>query len=324
MTAGPDFPAVAAPPLADPDCGDQRGAAISHLQRLEAESIFILREVAAEFRKPVMLYSIGKDSSVLLHLAMKAFHPGKPPFPLMHVDTGWKFREMIAFRDRRVRDLGLDLLVHTNPDGISEGIGPFSHGSARHTDVMKTQALRQALDHHGFDAAIGGARRDEEKSRAKERVFSFRNATHNWDPKRQRPELWHHLNSRLNPGESIRVFPLSNWTELDVWQYIHEEDIPIVPLYFAREREVIVRGQSLLLVEQPFVPLQAGEQPQRVMCRMRSLGCSPCTGAVRSEADTVEKIIAELVTVRQSERQLRIIDHDQDGSMEVKKREGYF
>jgi sulfate adenylyltransferase subunit 2 len=297
---------------------------LDHLRALEAESIHIIREVVAEFARPVMLYSIGKDSSVLLRLAQKAFYPGPIPFPLLHIDTTYKFREMIEFRDWYAAHVGARLIVHTNQAAIADGTQPFAVGTQRCCGLLKTRALLDALGDGNFDAAFGGARRDEERSRAKERVFSLRDPQGQWDPKRQRPELWHHLNSRLNPGESIRVFPLSNWTELDVWQYIHEEDIPIVPLYFAREREVIVRGNSLLLREQPFVPLHEGETPQRVMCRMRSLGCSPCTGAVRSEADTVEKIIAELVTVRQSERQLRVIDHDQDGSMEVKKREGYF
>jgi sulfate adenylyltransferase subunit 2 len=297
---------------------------LTHLQRLEAESIHILREVVAECERPVMLYSIGKDSSVLLHLALKAFHPAKPPFPLLHVDTTWKFREMIAFRDATAARLGVPLIVHVNQDGLARGIGPFTHGSAVHTDVMKTQALKQALDQYGFDAAFGGARRDEERSRAKERIFSLRDANGQWDPKNQRPELWRLLNSRVRPGESIRVFPLSNWTEIDVWSYIHLENIPVVPLYFAREREVVVRGESLITLEQPFVPLLPGERPQRIMCRMRSLGCSPCTGAIRSEADTVPKIIEELIVTKNSERQLRIIDHDQDGSMELKKREGYF
>jgi len=297
---------------------------LDHLRALEAESIHIIREVVAEFERPVMLYSIGKDSSVLLRLAQKAFYPGPIPFPLLHIDTTFKFREMIAFRDWYTAHVGARLIVHTNEAAVADGTQPYAVGTQRCCGLLKTRALLDGLEAGGFDAAFGGARRDEERSRAKERVFSLRDPQGQWDPKRQRPELWHHLNSRLNPGESIRVFPLSNWTELDVWQYIHEEDIPIVPLYFAQEREVIVRGQSLLLVEQPFVKLQPGEQPQLVRCRMRSLGCSPCTGAVRSEADTVEKIIAELVTVRQSERQLRIIDHDQDGSMEVKKREGYF
>jgi sulfate adenylyltransferase subunit 2 len=283
-----------------------------------------MREVVAECENPVMLYSIGKDSSVMLHLAMKAFYPAKPPFPVMHVDTTWKFRDMIAFRDRITSELGLKLIVHINREGVERGIGPFTHGSAIHTDVMKTQGLLQALDRYGFDAAFGGARRDEEKSRAKERIFSFRSAQHRWDPKNQRPEPWSLYNTRKNKGESIRVFPLSNWTELDIWQYIYLENIPVVPLYFAKERDVIVRGNSLTVVEQSFVPLGPGERTERVMCRMRSLGCSPCTGAVRSTADTVPKIIDELVAVRQSERQLRVIDHDQDGSMEIKKREGYF
>ena len=298
---------------------------LTHLQRLEAESIHIIREVAAEFERPVMLYSIGKDSAVMLRLAQKAFHPGRLPFPLLHVDTTWKFKEMIAFRENLIRkELGWDLLVHINPEGLAQGIGPFTHGSAVHTDVMKTQALKQALDKWGFDAALGGARRDEEKSRAKERVFSIRSAQHRWDPRQQRPELWRLYNARVRKGESVRVFPLSNWTELDVWQYIHAEQIPIVPLYFAKERPVIVRGPSLIVQEQPFVVTMPGEKLQTVKCRMRSLGCSPCTGAIRSEADTVPKIIEELVATRQSERQLRIIDHDQDGSMELKKREGYF
>jgi sulfate adenylyltransferase subunit 2 len=298
-------------------------AASSHLKRLEAESIHIFREVAAEFRKPVMLYSIGKDSSVLLHLAMKAFHPAKPPFPLLHVDTTWKFREMIAFRDQRAQELGLELLIHTNAEGLAQGIDPFSHGSALYTDVMKTQALRQALDLHRFDAAIGGARRDEEKSRAKERVYSFRDEFGQWDPKNQRPELWNLYNSRVDKGQHIRVFPLSNWTELDVWQYIERENIPIVPLYYAKPRPMVVRGNTLIPVEHDFF-LLPGEKPEMVMCRMRSLGCSPCTGAIRSEADTIEKIIDEMKLVRRSERENRVIDHDQEGSMEIKKREGYF
>ncbi len=297
---------------------------LEHLRALEAESIHIMREVVAEFEHPVMLYSIGKDSSVLLRLAQKAFYPGPIPFPLLHIDTTYKFREMIEFRDWYTAHVGARLIVHTNDAAIADGAQPFTLGTQRCCGLLKTRALLDALKEGGYDAAFGGARRDEERSRAKERVFSLRDPQGQWDPKRQRPELWHHLNSRLNPGESIRVFPLSNWTELDVWQYIREEDIPIVPLYFAREREVIVRGNSLIVPEQPFVPLLKGERLERVMCRMRSLGCSPCTGAVRSEADTVSKIIDELVTVRQSERQLRIIDHDQDGSMEVKKREGYF
>src|SRR6476659_399751 len=297
---------------------------LSHLRALEAESIPFLREVAAEFERPVMLYSIGKDSSVMVRLAQKAFHPGPIPFPLLHVDTTYKFQEMIEFRDRFCADIGVKLIVHTNRQAIEDGASPFKLGTQQCCGLLKTRALLDALSAGNFDAAFGGARRDEEKSRAKERVYSFRDAFGQWDPKNQRPELWSLYNSRLDKGESIRVFPLSNWTELDVWNYIHQENIPIVPLYFAKMRPMVVRGQSLLLVEQPFVPLNPGEQPQRVMCRMRSLGCSPCTGAVRSEADTVEKIIAELVTVRQSERQLRVIDHDQDGSMEVKKREGYF
>ena len=297
---------------------------LDHLRALEAESIHIIREVAAEFERPVMLYSIGKDSSVMLRLAQKAFYPGAIPFPLLHIDTTYKFREMIEFRDWYADHVGARLIVHTNDAAIADGTQPFAVGTQRCCGLLKTRALLDALSEGKFDAAFGGARRDEERSRAKERIFSLRDPQGQWDPKRQRPELWHHLNSRLNPGESIRVFPLSNWTELDVWQYIHQEDIPIVPLYFAREREVIVRGNSLLLLEQPFVPLHDGERPQRVMCRMRSLGCSPCTGAVRSTADTVPKIIQELITVRQSERQLRVIDHDQDGSMELKKREGYF
>ena len=297
---------------------------LAHLRALEAESIHIIREVAAEFERPVMLYSIGKDSSVLLRLAQKAFYPAPIPFPLLHIDTTYKFREMIRFRDWYAKEVGAKLIVHTNEAAIAEGTQPFAVGTQRCCGLLKTKALLDALQAGGFDAAFGGARRDEERSRAKERIFSLRDARGQWDPKRQRPELWHLLNSRLSPGESIRVFPLSNWTELDVWHYIHEEQIPIVPLYFARERDVIVRGNSLLVVEQPFVPLSPGEQVQRVKCRMRSLGCSPCTGAVRSDADTVPKIIEELVGVRQSERQLRVIDHDQDGSMELKKREGYF
>jgi sulfate adenylyltransferase subunit 2 len=291
---------------------------------LEAESIHIMREVVAEFERPVMLYSIGKDSSVLLRLAQKAFYPGPIPFPLLHIDTTYKFREMIAFRDWYAAEIGARLIVHTNTDAIAEGATPFALGTQRCCGLLKTTALLDGLAAGGFDAAFGGARRDEEKSRAKERVFSLRNEKGQWDPKRQRPELWHLLNGRISPGETIRVFPLSNWTELDVWHYIDAEKIPVVPLYFAKPREVIVRGNALLMREQPFVPLMPGEQPEVVMCRMRSLGCSPCTGAVRSEADTIPKIIEELVSVRQSERQLRVIDHDQDSSMEMKKREGYF
>jgi sulfate adenylyltransferase subunit 2 len=297
---------------------------LDHLSALEAESIAIFREVVAELERPVMLYSVGKDSSVLLRLAQKAFHPGPIPFPLLHVDTTYKFREMIEFRDRTAADVGARLIVHTNTAAIDAGAQPFALGTQRCCGLLKTRALLDALEAGAFDAAFGGARRDEERSRAKERVFSLRDDKGQWDPKRQRPELWSLLNGRLRKGESLRVFPLSNWTEIDVWQYIHRERIPVVPLYFAREREMIVRGQALISLEQPFVPLLPGERPQRVMCRMRSLGCSPCTGAVRSTADTVPRIIDELISIRQSERQLRIIDHDQDGSMEIKKREGYF
>ena len=295
-----------------------------HLRALEAESIHILREVVAEFERPVMLYSIGKDSSVLLRLAQKAFYPGPIPFPLLHIDTGYKFREMITFRDWYAAEVGARLIVHTNQEALDAGAQPFALGTQRCCSLLKTKSLLDGLAAGGFDAAFGGARRDEEKSRAKERVFSLRSAQGQWDPKRQRPELWHLLNSRIAPGESVRVFPLSNWTELDVWHYIHVENIPVVPLYFAREREVIVRGNSLIVPEQSFVPLLPGERPQMVTCRMRSLGCSPCTGAVRSTADTIPKIIEELVATKHSERQLRVIDHDQDASMEMKKREGYF
>ena len=298
---------------------------LDHLRMLEAESIHIIREVVAEFERPVMLYSIGKDSSVLLRLAQKAFYPGPIPFPLLHIDTTYKFREMIAFRDWYAAEVGARLIVHTNTGAIADGAQPFALGTQRCCGLLKTQALLDGLAAGNFDAAFGGARRDEERSRAKERVFSLRNEKGQWDPKRQRPELWHLLNSRIAPGESIRVFPLSNWTELDVWHYIDAERIPVVPLYFAKPREVIVRaGGSLIMAEQPFVPVLPGERTQLVMCRMRSLGCSPCTGAVRSDADTVPKIIEELVSVRHSERQLRVIDHDQDSSMEMKKREGYF
>jgi sulfate adenylyltransferase subunit 2 len=297
---------------------------LNHLRMLEAESIHIMREVVAEFERPVMLYSIGKDSSVLLRLAQKAFYPGPIPFPLLHIDTTYKFREMIAFRDWYAAEIGARLIVHTNTGAIADGAQPFALGTQRCCGLLKTQALLDGLAAGGFDAAFGGARRDEERSRAKERVFSLRNEKGQWDPKRQRPELWHLLNGRIAPGETIRVFPLSNWTELDVWHYIDAERIPVVPLYFAKPREVIVRGNSLLMREQPFVPLMPGERTEVVTCRMRSLGCSPCTGAVRSDADTVPKIIEELVSVRQSERQLRVIDHDQDSSMEMKKREGYF
>lgn len=300
------------------------GAALSHLDNLEAESIYIMREVAAVFRKPVMLYSIGKDSSVMLHLALKAFYPAKPPFPFLHVDTTWKFREMIAFRDTMAADLGLDLLVHTNQDGVKQGIGPFTHGSALHTDVMKTQALKQALDKHGFDAAFGGARRDEEQSRAKERIFSFRSANHRWDPKNQRPELWNLYNARVRKGESIRVFPLSNWTELDIWQYIRREQIPIVPLYFAAQRPVVERDGGLIMVDDERMELLPDEKPMMKSVRFRTLGCYPLTAAVESTADDIESIIEEMMLARTSERQGRVIDHDQAGSMERKKQEGYF
>ena len=296
----------------------------SHLQRLEAESIHIMREVAATMSKPVMLYSIGKDSAVMLHLAMKAFHPGKPPFPLLHVDTTWKFREMIAFRDRMAADLGFDLLVHINEEGVKEGIGPFTHGSNTHTHVMKTVALRQALDRYGFDAAFGGARRDEEKSRAKERIFSFRDGQHGWDPKNQRPEMWNIYNTRVAPGESIRVFPLSNWTELDIWQYILQENIPIVPLYFAKERPVVERDGMLIMVDDDRMKLLPGETVQNRKVRFRTLGCYPLTGAIDSEAETLEEIVEEMLVARTSERQGRMIDRDEAGSMEKKKREGYF
>ncbi len=296
----------------------------SHLKRLEAESIHIMREVAAEFRNPVMLYSIGKDSSVMLHLAMKAFHPSRPPFPLMHIDTTWKFQEMISFRDETAARLKLDLIVHTNPDGLADGISPFTHGSATYTDVMKTQALKQALSQHRFDAAFGGARRDEEASRAKERVFSFRTASHTWDPKNQRPELWNLYNTRIRPGESIRVFPLSNWTELDIWQYIAAEQIPIVPLYFAKPRPVVERDGQFLMVDDDRLPLLPDEAPALRNIRFRTLGCYPLTAAVASNAKTLDDIISEMMASRSSERSGRLIDHDQSGSMEKKKREGYF
>jgi sulfate adenylyltransferase subunit 2 len=297
---------------------------LTHLQRLEAESIHILREVVAECDRPVMLYSIGKDSSVLLHLAMKAFHPAKPPFPLLHVDTTWKFREMIAFRDATAARLGVQLLVHINQEGLARGIGPFTHGSAVHTDVMKTQALKQALDQYGFDAAFGGARRDEEKSRAKERVVSFRSAQHRWDPKRQRPELWRLYNTRKSKGESLRVFPLSNWTELDIWQYIYMENIPIVPLYFSKQRPVVERDGALIMVDDERMPLHDGERPAMRWVRFRTLGCYPLTGAVESRADTLPAIIQEMLLTTSSERQGRVIDHDGAASMEKKKQEGYF
>ncbi|MEX1180561.1 MAG: sulfate adenylyltransferase subunit CysD [Cucumibacter sp.] len=302
----------------------KRAEALSHLQALEAESIEILREVAAAFERPVLMYSIGKDSSVLLRLAQKAFHPGRIPFPVLHIDTGWKFREMIAFRDQTALELGLDLIVHTNPDGLRDNINPFDHGSARYTDVMKTQALRQALDAGRFDAAIGGARRDEEKSRAKERIFSHRNATHAWDPKNQRPELWRLYNTRLAPGESMRVFPLSNWTELDIWTYIYLERIPIVPLYFAARRPVVERAGTLVMVDDGRLPLAPGETEREEMVRFRTLGCYPLTGAIRSTAATFPEIIMEMNEARTSERQGRLIDADQAGSMEKKKQEGYF
>ena len=296
----------------------------SHLDRLEAESIHILREVAAAFSNPVMLYSIGKDSSVLLHLLQKAFRPAPPPIPLLHVDTGWKFREMIEFRGRRVRETGTTLLTHTNPDGVAQGIGPVSHGATLHTDVMKTQALKQALDAHGFDAAIGGARRDEEKSRAKERVFSFRDARHRWEPRQQRPELWNIYNGMVNRGESVRAFPLSNWTEVDIWRYIQAENIPIVPLYFAAKRPFVERDGMMILAEDPRLELLPGEVKQEGVIRFRTLGCFPLTGAIRSTATTLDDIITELETATVSERQGRAIDRDQSGSMEKKKREGYF
>jgi sulfate adenylyltransferase subunit 2 len=297
---------------------------LSHLERLEAESIHIMREVAAEFANPVMLYSIGKDSSVMLHLAMKAFYPAPPPFPLLHVDTTWKFREMIRFRDETVARLGLDLIVHINEDGVKRGINPFDSGSNLHTQVMKTDGLKQALDRHSFDAAFGGARRDEEKSRAKERIFSFRSENHAWDPKNQRPELWRLYNSRIRKGESIRVFPLSNWTELDIWQYILAESIPIVPLYFARVRPVVARDGALIMVDDERMRLRAGETPEMRLVRFRTLGCYPLTGAVESSAANLEDIVAEMLTATTSERQGRVIDRDEGASMEKKKREGYF
>jgi sulfate adenylyltransferase subunit 2 len=297
---------------------------LTHLQQLEAESIHIIREVAAEFQHPVMLYSIGKDSSVMLRLAQKAFHPAKIPFPLMHVDTRWKFREMITFRERMVKEIGFKLLVWINPDGIAEDISPIVHGSEKHTHIMKTDALKQALDHYHFDAAFGGARRDEEKSRAKERIYSFRNRYHQWDPKNQRPELWNLYNSRANPGESIRVFPLSNWTELDIWLYIRLEKIPIVPLYFAKERPVVERSGNLILVDDERLPLEPGEKPMLKKVRFRTLGCYPLTGAIESEADTLEKIVQEMLLATSSERQGRVIDYDGAASMEEKKKDGYF
>ena len=298
--------------------------ALTHLQQLEAESIKIMREVAAEFENPVMLYSIGKDSSVLLHLARKAFYPAKIPFPLLHVDTNWKFKEMIEFRDRLAKEYGFDLIVHKNPEGLEIDINPFVHGSAKHTDIMKTQGLKQALDKYGFDAAFGGARRDEEKSRAKERVYSFRDKHHRWDPKNQRPELWNTYNSQVNPGESIRVFPLSNWTELDIWQYIYQENIEMVPLYLAKERPVVKRNGTLIMVDDERMPLEEGEVPEMKSVRFRTLGCYPLTGAVESTAGTLTEIIEEMLLSTSSEREGRVIDHDSAGSMEKKKREGYF
>ena len=297
---------------------------LTHLERLEAESIQVMREVVAECEKPVMLYSIGKDSAVMLHIALEAFYPAKPPFPLLHVDTRWKFRDMYALRDRIASQFGLDLIVYTNPDGIEQGINPFTHGSAIHTDVMKTQGLKKALDEYGFDAAFGGARRDEEKSRAKERVFSFRSAQHRWDPKNQRPELWRVYNARKHKGESIRVFPMSNWTELDIWQYIYLRDIPIVPLYFAAERPVVERDGALIMVDDDRMPLHPGEKPMVKKVRFRTLGCYPLTGAIESTADTLPAIIQEMLLTTSSERQGRVIDHDQSASMEKKKQEGYF
>ena len=297
---------------------------MNNLKSLESESIHIFREVAAEAENPVFLYSVGKDSAVMLHLALKAFYPGKPPFRFLHVDTTWKFREMIEFRDQRMADLGLELIVHTNPEGLAAGVGPFSHGSARHTEVMKTNALKQALDEHSFDVAFGGARRDEEKSRAKERIFSFRNQDHRWDPKNQRPELWSIYNTRKRPGESIRVFPLSNWTELDIWQYILTEDIPIPALYLAAERPIVDRDGTLIMVDDDRMPLAEGEVPRMEMVRFRTLGCYPLTGAIRSEATTLPAIVAEMLQSTTSERQGRVIDNDSGASMEDKKKAGYF
>src|SRR5262249_29123074 len=310
-------PVSEAPPAASP-------ALLTHLQRLEAESIHIMREVVAECERPVMLYSIGKDSSVMLHLAVKAFYPATPPFPLLHVDTTWKFRAMYEFRDATASGLGMQLLVHVNQEGLRLGIGPFTHGSQVHTDVMKTQALKQALDKYRFDAAFGGARRDEEKSRAKERIFSFRTAQHRWDPKQQRPELWRLYNTRHRKGECLRVFPLSNWTELDTWQYIHLQNIPIVPLYFAKERPVVDRDGTLIMVDDDRMPLRPGEKPMTKKVRFRTLGCYPLTGAIESDADTLTAIIQEMLLTRTSERAGRVIDHDAAASMERKKQEGYF
>ncbi len=314
-------PAVAHAALPDPGAGPRR---LTHLEHLEAESIHIIREVAAECEKPVMLYSVGKDSAVMLHLAMKAFYPSKPPFPLMHVDTRWKFRDMIAMRDETAKRLGLELIVHINPEGIAKNVNPFDHGSALHTQIMKTDGLKQALDTYGFDAAFGGARRDEEKSRAKERIFSFRDTRHRWDPKNQRPELWNLYNARKNKGESIRVFPLSNWTELDIWQYIHHENIPIVPLYFAKERPVVMRDGQLIMVDDDRMRLNPGETPEMKKIRFRTLGCYPLTGAIESNATTLLDIVEEMLVATSSERQGRVIDKDQAASMEKKKQEGYF
>ena len=297
---------------------------LTHLDRLEAEAINIMREVVAEVENPVMLYSIGKDSAVMLHIALKAFAPASLPFPLLHVDTGWKFKEMIAFRDRKVKEYGLELIRHTNPEGLAQNVGPFTHGSAVHTDIMKTQALKQALDAHGFQAAFGGARRDEEKSRAKERIFSFRSAQHRWDPKNQRPEIWSIYNTKINKGETIRVFPISNWTELDIWQYILRENIEIVPLYLSAPRPVVERDGTLIMVDDGRMPLHEGEVPQMRSVRFRTLGCYPLTGAVESEATSLEDIIQEMLLTSTSERQGRVIDHDQTASMEKKKQEGYF
>jgi sulfate adenylyltransferase subunit 2 len=299
-------------------------SALTHLKRLEAESIHIMRAVASGFENPVMLYSIGKDSGVMLHLALKAFYPSKPPFPLLHVDTTWKFREMITFRDATAKRLDWELIVHTNLEGLRRGINPIDSGSSLHTQVMKTEALKQALTQHGFDAAFGGARRDEEKSRAKERVFSFRSTTHAWDPKNQRPELWRVYNTRVHKGESIRVFPLSNWTELDVWQYILAENIPIVPLYFAKKRPIVERDGALIMVDDDRLKLRPGEKPEMRLVRFRTLGCYPLTGAIESSADTVEKIVLEMFAATTSERQGRVIDFDEKSSMEKKKKEGYF
>jgi len=296
----------------------------TNLDRLESESIYIFREVAAEFSNPVMMYSVGKDSSVLLHLLRKAFYPARPPIPLLHVDTTWKFREMIEFRDKMASESGCELRVHTNPEGLEQGIGPFTHGSSVHTDVMKTQALKQALDKWQFDAAIGGARRDEEASRAKERIFSFRSSSHRWDPKNQRPELWNLYNTRIHKGESVRVFPLSNWTELDIWLYIYRENIPVVPLYLAAERPVVERDGTLIMVDDDRLPLEDGEKPVMKKVRFRTLGCYPLTGAIESEAETLEQVIQEMLAARTTERQGRIIDQDPGASMERKKQEGYF